>query len=177
MTRSPTQRFLNRRTKTEIPVKATLLTPKLAEEVLKEKARKTKKSQTYYDRNAKDLNLLKSGDIVRIKPQGLVKGQEWRKRSVVQSHGYHSYDVKVDDYKVLRRNRVHLKPDKQGKAPTVPSDGQKPNEKTAAPAQKSANLSSTKTTEAAKPANKLELITAKRTRSGRLVKVPERYSP
>jgi len=29
MTTSPTQRFLNRRTKTEIPVKATLLTPKL----------------------------------------------------------------------------------------------------------------------------------------------------
>jgi len=28
------------------------LTPKLAEQVLEEKARKTKKSQTYYDRNA-----------------------------------------------------------------------------------------------------------------------------
>lgn len=159
-------------------MKATLLTPKRAEQVLKEKARKTKKSQTYYDRNAKDLNLLKPGDIVRIKPQGLVKGQEWRKGSVVQSHGYRSYDVKID--KVLRRNRVHLKPDKQGKAPTVPSDGQKPSEKTAAPAQKSANLSSTKqtpkTTKTAKPANKLELITAKRTHLGRLVKVPALYS-
>ena len=63
----------------------------------------------------------------------------------------------------------------------MPSDGRKAKEETAAPAQKSAaNLSSTKqtpkTTETAKPANKLELITAKRTRSGRLVKVPARYS-
>ena len=179
MTTSPIQRFLNRRTKTEIPMKTTLLTPKLAEQVLKEKARKTKKSQTYYDRNAK-CNMLKPGDIVRIKPQGLVKGQEWKKGSVIQSHGYRSYDVKVDE-KVLTRNRVHLKPDKQGKAPTMPSNGRKAKEETAAPAQKSANLSSTKqtpkTTETAKPANKLELITAKRTRSGRLVKVPARYSP
>ena len=78
-------------------MKTTLLTPKLAEQVLKEKARKTKKSQTYYDRNANDLNMLKPGDIVRIKPQGLVKGQEWKKGSVIQSHGYRSYDVKVDE--------------------------------------------------------------------------------
>ena len=47
MTTSPTQRFLNRGTKTEISVKATLLTPKRAEQVLKEKARK---SQTYCDK-------------------------------------------------------------------------------------------------------------------------------
>ena len=37
MTTSPTQRFLNRRTKTEIPMKTTLLTPKLAEQVLKKR--------------------------------------------------------------------------------------------------------------------------------------------
>ena len=122
--------------------------------------------------------MLKPGDIVRIKPQGLVKGQEWRKGSVIQSHGYRSYDVKVDD-KVLRKNRVHLKSDKQVNAPTIPSDGQKAKEQTAATSQKSANLNSTKetpkTTKAAKPANRLELITAKRARSGRLAKVPARY--
>lgn len=56
MTISPTQRLLNRRRKTEIPMKATLLAPELAEQVLEEKAKKTKKSQVYYDRTAKDLN-------------------------------------------------------------------------------------------------------------------------
>ena len=44
MTTSPEQRFLNRRTRTEIPIRGTLLTPEIAEEVLEEKTRKTKKS-------------------------------------------------------------------------------------------------------------------------------------
>ena len=97
MTTSPAQRFLNRRTKTEIPMKATLLTPELADKVFGEKANKTKKSQGYYDRTAKDLNELKPGTMVRINSDGLAKGQKWRKRDVIQSHGHWSYSVKVDE--------------------------------------------------------------------------------
>ena len=178
MTTSPTQRFLNRRTKTEIPMKATLLTPELAEKVLEEKAKKTKKSQAYYDRTAKDLTELKPGDTVRIRPDGLVKGQEWRKGSVVQIHGYRSYDVKVDG-KVLNRNRVHLKPEQKVSAPTMPSDARKPNKQTIVPVQKSGvnPREAKQTVKPAEPAVNMELITAKRTRSGRLVKVPARYLP
>ena len=112
MTTSPSQRLLNRRTRTEIPMKGTLLAPNIAENVLEEKAIKTKKSEIYYDRNAKDLSELKPGDAIRVKPEGLVKGQEWKKGSVIKSHGYRSYAVEVDG-KVLRRNRVHLKQEKQ----------------------------------------------------------------
>ena len=178
MTTSPTQRFLNRRTKTEIPMKATLLTPELAEKVLEEKAKKTKKSQAYYDRTAKDFTELKPGDTVRIRPDGLVKGQEWRKGSVVQIHGYRSYDVKVDG-KVLNRNRVHLKPEQKVSAPTMPSDARKPNKQTIVPVQKSGvnPREAKQTVKPAEPAVNMELITAKRTRSGRLVKVPARYLP
>ena len=50
MTTSPAQRFLNRRTRTEVPMKATLLTLEIAETVLAEKTRKYQKSQAYYDR-------------------------------------------------------------------------------------------------------------------------------
>ncbi len=104
--------------------------------------------------------------MVRVKPQGLVKGQEWRKGSVIHTHRYISYDVKVDN-KVLRRNRVHLKAEKQGNAPNMPSDAQKTKEQPVAPAQKSAHLTSAKqtpkTTKTAEPAKKMELITAKRT--------------
>ena len=56
MTTSPAQRFLHRRLKSEIPMKATLLTPEIAETVLEGKAKKTTKSQMYYNRTAKDLN-------------------------------------------------------------------------------------------------------------------------
>ena len=75
MTTSPAQRFLQQRLKSEIP----LLTPEIAETVLKEKAEKTAKPQMYYNQTAKDLSVLKPGDTVTIKPEGPTKGQKWRK--------------------------------------------------------------------------------------------------
>ena len=92
MTTSPAQRFLHRRLKSEIPMKATLLTPEIAETVLKEKAKKTAKSQLYYNRTAKDLSVLKPGDMVTIKPEGLTKGKQWRKGLIVQKHPFRSYE-------------------------------------------------------------------------------------
>ena len=112
MTTSPAQRFLNRRTRTEVPMKTTLLTPEIAEIALAEKIKKHQKSQAYYDRTAKDLNELKPGYTVRVKPEGLLKGQECKKGTVSQNCGYRSYDVNVNS-KLLRRNRVHLKEDQQ----------------------------------------------------------------
>ena len=79
------------------------MAPNIAENALEEKANKTKKSEIYYDRNAKDLNELKPRDVIRVKPERLVKGQEWKKGSVINSHGYRSYAVVVEG-KVLRRN-------------------------------------------------------------------------
>ena len=127
MTTSSAQRFLNRRTRTEIPTRGTLLTPEIAEEVLEEETRETKKPQVYYNKSVRDLNELKPGDTVRVKPETLVKGQEWKKGTVTQSHEYRSYDVNVGG-KVLRRNRVHRKPDKQVKItePSRKSQEQRP---------------------------------------------------
>ena len=177
MTTSPSQRLLNRRTRTEIAMKGTLLAPNIAENVLEEKAIKTKKSEIYYDRNAKDLSELKPGDAIRVKPEGLVKGQEWKKGSVIKSHGYRSYAVEVDG-KMLRRNRVHLKQEKQI-TPTITEHKSKA--KTQVSAQQNTKVKPSrqmtpKIMEPAKCATKMELITAKRTRSGRLVKTPKRYS-
>ena len=77
------------------------------------------KFQAYYDCTAKDLNELRPGDTVGVKPEGLLKGQEWKKGTVSQNCGYCSYDVNVDG-KLLRRNRVHLREDQQVKV-TEPS--------------------------------------------------------
>ena len=148
MTTSPAQKFLNRRTRTEIPIKGTLLTPEIAEKVLGEKTRKTKKSQVYYNKSARDLNELKPGETVRVvKLETLVKGQEWKKGTVTQSHGYRSYDVNVEG-KVLRRNRVHLKPDKQVKItePSLKSEEQKPKDQSAPPTNQSMHVKPTKQT-------------------------------
>ena len=77
----------------------------------------------YYNRTAKDLNVLKPGDTVTIKPEGLTKGQKWRKGLIVQNHPFRSYDVEVDG----RRNRVHLKP--AGKPPNLEKTQSGPNPK------------------------------------------------
>ena len=90
-------------------MKATLLTPEIAETILEEKAKKTAKSEMYYNRTAKVLSVLKPGDKVTIKPEGVTKGQKWRKGLVVQKNPYRSYHVEMDG-KTLRRNLVHLKP-------------------------------------------------------------------
>ena len=185
MTTSPAQRFLHRRLKSEIPMKVTLLTPEIAETVLEEKAKKTTKSQMYYNRTAKDLSVLQPGDTVAIKPEGLTKGQQWRKAFIVQKNPFRSYDVEVDG-KLLRRNRVHLKP--AGKLPNLEKtqSAPKPNanvkdraseikHSSSNPVPSSKQLKS-EPTKPVKSAKKMELVVAKRTRSGRLVKTPARYS-
>ena len=133
------------------------------QKLLAEKTKKHQKSQAYYDRTPKDLNELKPGDIVRVKPEGLLKGQEWKKGTVSQNCGYRSYDVNVEG-KLLRRNRVHLKEDQQVKVtePSMKSAEQKPTAEDLTP-------------KAGEPAKctKMDLITVNRTRSGRLVKMPQ----
>ena len=185
MTTSPAQRFLHRRLKYEIPMKVTLLSPEISETVLEEKAKKKTKSQMYYNRTAKDLSDLQPGDTVAIKPEGLTKGQQWRKGFIAQNNPFRSYDVEVDG-KLLRRNRVHLKP--AGKPPNLEKtqSAPKPNANVKDRASETKHSSSNPVpsskqlkSEPAKPAKsakKIELVVAKRTRSERLVKTPARYS-
>ena len=90
------------------------------------------------------------------------------------------------DGKLLRRNRVHLKP--TGKPPNLERKQSAQNPKAdvkvcASESKKSSSNSvpsSTKLksqpTEPVKFAKKMELVVAHRTRSGRLLKVPARYS-
>lgn len=67
MTTLCAQQFLLQRQKSEIPMKVN------CETVVEEKTKKTAKSQIYYNRNAKDLSVLKPGYMVTIKPEGLTK--------------------------------------------------------------------------------------------------------
>ena len=182
MTTSPAQRFLLRRLKSEIPMKVTLLTSEISETVLNEKAKKTAKCHLYYSRSAKDLSVLKHDDTVTIKPEGLTKGQLWRKGLILWKHAFCSYDVGVDG-KLLRRNRVHLKP--TGNMPKVEkrqsAQNPKADVKVCASETKTSSSnsvpSSTKLkSQPTKFAKEMELVVPYRTRSGRLVKVPVRYS-
>ena len=114
MTTSTTQRFPNRRTRTEIHMKY-CCHRRLQKNMIAEETKKKQKSQAYYHQTTKDLTELKLGDSVRVRPEGLLKEQEYKKGRVLQNCGYRSYDVNVDG-KLVRRNRVHPKKDIQGKS-------------------------------------------------------------
>ncbi|OWF45053.1 hypothetical protein KP79_PYT26333 [Mizuhopecten yessoensis] len=79
------------------------------------------KQAYYYNRNAKDLKPLRSGDIVRIAPtQG---PKEWKQGTVQKEVSKRSYTVETSSGRVLRRNRRHLRKSAEVKQePEMPQD-------------------------------------------------------
>ena len=70
--------------------------------------KKQKTQAKYYNRAAKDLSQLSTGDVVHIKPTHLSQ-HEWRKAIVRSYHNDRLYLVETEDGGTYRRNRVHLK--------------------------------------------------------------------
>ncbi|XP_060070555.1 uncharacterized protein K02A2.6-like [Ylistrum balloti] len=83
---SPVQRLMNRRTKTLLPTKGSLLRPQVPENTtVTNQLKGVKERQAfYYNQGAKDLKPLETGQFVRIAPQE--RHKEWRKGVVQQEH-------------------------------------------------------------------------------------------
>uniref|UniRef100_A0A3B3RV52 Gypsy retrotransposon integrase-like protein 1 n=1 Tax=Paramormyrops kingsleyae TaxID=1676925 RepID=A0A3B3RV52_9TELE len=105
---SPAQRLLSRRTRTLLPTKTSLLQPKIQDSV-RELTTNQQRQLTYYNRSAKDLDMLKQGDPVRIQP--FEPHKIWRKGTVVEPIDLRSYSIQLDSGGVIRRNRRHLRRD------------------------------------------------------------------
>ncbi|KAL3980052.1 solute carrier family 39 (zinc transporter), member 14 [Sarotherodon galilaeus] len=106
LTTSPAQRLLSRRTRTLLPIGDRLLQPKVTDNklaLMKNRERQTK----YYNRTAKDMDTLNPGDLVRVQP--FEPHTLWTKARVCNTLGNRSYDVELDNGRVLRRNRRHLR--------------------------------------------------------------------
>ena len=107
--KSPAQRLLGRRTRTQLPMCGSLLKPQPLDLAADKKAKEIRreKSSQYYNRNAKDLTCLKKGETVRIQP--LVAGKSrWTKGTVTKRLDERSYEVETD-IGSYRRNRIHLR--------------------------------------------------------------------
>ena len=70
------------------------------------KERKTTQA-LFYNKGAKELSELQSGDTVRIKPLPSDKEKEWRKGTVAKQVAPRSYEVDLQGT-IFRRNRRHL---------------------------------------------------------------------
>ena len=108
---------------------------------------------------------------MRVRPEGVKKGQEWKEGTVIKQTNPRAYDVLVKG-KLLKRNRVQLSKtiDKPAQTVTKPKLVKliykiQPCDTTTQPKKRSIS----------KPTVQPNIIQVKRTRSGRLVKVPARY--
>jgi hypothetical protein len=115
---SPAQRFLHRRTRTDLPTCDLLLQPAILDSpVVVERLESLRQTQKdYYDLHAKELPNLYEGSQVRV----LDSDNHWRPATVVKvGPEPRSYHVRTDQNRVLRRNRKYLLEDKSVRVPTV----------------------------------------------------------
>ena len=128
---SPAQCFLSRRTRMLLPTASSLLNPRTEDitEQQKQMRQAQQKQAKYYNRMAKDLPPLEEEEAVCIKP--FIKGQKkWHKGRIVECLDNRSYDVAIEDGTILRRNRVHMKPDTGTSMPEDNNTDQMPNQDT-----------------------------------------------
>ena len=106
---SPAQRLYSRRLRTPLPMKESLLFPKISKPQKQiDKARE--QQAKYYNRNAHNLKTLSVGDKVWYKTEGL--SGKWLRAIVVECFAPRTYVVQKANGKRFRRARQHLKLDK-----------------------------------------------------------------
>ena len=121
---SPAQRLLGRRTKTILPTAPAKLKPEYTnpqhEAALKEK----KRYSALENDNGKDLRPLSPGENVRLQP--LAAGErEWKEGTIARALTSRSYEVRTQNGRILRRNRIHIRA-KPKATHSVPATRQRP---------------------------------------------------
>ena len=104
---SPAQLLMNRRLKTTLPIQACQLEPQLHPNNVSARRRSQQHMKKYYDQHTKFLSPLKCGDRVRM---GDPVTRLWDRGGIVQKEvAPRSYQVRMDNGPIIRRNRQHLK--------------------------------------------------------------------
>ena len=122
MTYSPAQRFLCRRTKSNLPISESLLSQSVppVNVVRDEHLGRRAKAKAHYDKTASgDLPTLTPGQYVYTRPNDHHHGEQWGHGEVLGEVTPRSYVIKTQDG-LVRRNRIHLRPNE----PQVPCDPQ-----------------------------------------------------
>ncbi len=117
---SPAQRMMNHRTKTLLPTSNELLQPKLVDPkvVVKEINQKRAKAKVAFDRRAGiEHTSPPVGTYAYVKPSPRNRGQPWTFGEIIERDG-RSYTIQSGPHKIVRRNRIHVRP---AAAPTSPT--------------------------------------------------------
>lgn len=182
--------FLGRRLKTRLPTATPLLKPQHSDEIRKSLKQRQIKQKHYYDKHAnkEELMPLKSGENVIMRHEN-----KWKHGTIERKHeSPRSYVVQTPDGRKYRRNRKHIRPTKSVPLQEETEEIFVPTYRDSYPSQTASyqnEPSSTshqhETTEDISPSELPELkvklprikeTSPYKTRSGRIVKPPIRYS-
>lgn len=99
---SPCQRLMSRRTRTLLPVAASLLYPEVSEGVKERLQRKRQKAKSNFDRSGKLLPDLDVGQEVRVRGQ---RDKTWKLGKCLEKLSDRSFMVQTNGEKI-RRDRI-----------------------------------------------------------------------
>lgn len=107
---SPSQILFSRITRTKIPIKQTLLDPKIQskQSIINNSNIKQAKAKKYHDRNARHRHEFEIGQSVVYR-----KNKIWEPAIIIEKHSNpRSYIIKTNTNQIIRRNEIHLKKSK-----------------------------------------------------------------
>uniref|UniRef100_A0A8C8DYN6 Integrase catalytic domain-containing protein n=1 Tax=Oryzias sinensis TaxID=183150 RepID=A0A8C8DYN6_9TELE len=177
---SPAQLLMGRRLKTRLPTSVQLLKPQLFDKVHHRIKERQLKQKQYFDRGAKRLPLLIEGEKVRVQVKN-----KWKPAVVVGEHDKpRSVIIKTEDGNIYRRNRRHLMKTRELTFPQQSAeDMQDFDLVTSAPTETDQTLVPSPVTSPVTTPMKTVVtptvnpdVTVKRSRFGRLIRPPKRYS-
>ena len=109
---SPVQRLMSRRTRAQLPIIPKLLRPVVGPKIYRKLLAKKERQVLAYNRGAKDLGAVRSGDTLQHVPPGN-PSKEAVKAKVERCVGTRSFEVATEDGARYRRNRRHLRKTKE----------------------------------------------------------------
>ena len=104
---SPVQKLHSRRPQTLLPTSEVLLLPAVAMNVVDKIELKRQKAKVHYDRGAKPLPDLQTGQTVNLQP--VDRGNTWKTATTLSKLGNHSYMLQTDEGNLYRGNRKFIR--------------------------------------------------------------------
>ncbi|ROL51227.1 Tripartite motif-containing protein 29 [Anabarilius grahami] len=169
---SSAQLLMGRRLRTKLPTSSALLTTETMLQVHEQLEQRQKKQKQYYDRMAKYLPDLQPGEGIRMQ-----KGDSWKPAVVLEKHEQpRSFVVKTPDGKLFRRNRRHLRKTRETDSSTFEKSADMDTDSQQSVDASQSNALDSKDISNERNGNEsVEKEQAYRTRSGRIVRIPEKY--
>ena len=175
---SPAELLMSRRLRTSVPMRSDLLQPKVVEDARERLLQRQSNHKQYYDRGTRALPPVATGDTVRIHD-----GTSWKPGIVTGEYNTpRSYKVVTAEGQHIRRNRAHLLATKEPRPMILPEDVVVDHQRSDVDQDRDSTAESENEHPVEAPSHPATMEQGnsqpvQRTRSGRIIRAPQRYQP